>query len=307
MKTITCSVMTLLLMMCSMIVLAETSTAPPQGAPPQAIQSYKQHPGYVDFKIQDIGSGIKPNVQILLEEPLLKMISSASANSEPEFAQVLSLLKLVRVEVTENLAGKAPEIRSRFAEQTSLLKEKQGWNSMVHVEENDESVDIMLKFANNKIAGLALFVQGADEVVFINIVGEVEVERLGRVLGKMGGKFMQGNMDLSQFEKMLSGFTPKTEPAFIVKGTVCDAVTMKPIARAKVGDHEYGPEPRKSTFTKADGSFEYTTWPEEHAIIIEAPGYKLQYHNLKATLLQGMKEYNMQILLSPATAPEKVQ
>lgn len=307
MKNITCSIIALLLMMCTMIVSGEISTPKTQDAGAQATTTYKHLPGYVDFKIQDIGSGIKPNVQILIEEPMLKLISSASANSKPEFAQVLSLLKLVRVEVTENLEGKASEVRSRFAEQAALLKEKQGWSSLVHVEENDESVDILLKFANNKIAGLALFVQEADEVVFINIAGDVEVERLGQVLGKMGGRFMQGNMDLSQFEKMLSKFTPKTEPVFIVKGTVCDAATGKPISGARVGDHEYGPEPRKSTLTKADGSFEYTTWPEEHTIVVEAPGYKTYFHNLDSTLLQSGKETKIEIRLSQVSAPDKEQ
>jgi outer membrane lipoprotein-sorting protein len=66
------------------------------------------------------------------------------------------------------------------------------------------------------------------------------------------------------------------EPKFVVTGTVTDATTGQPIEGAKVTDDGYGPEPYKGAITDSEGKYSYLTWPEEHRIKAEAPGYKPQ-------------------------------
>jgi outer membrane lipoprotein-sorting protein len=66
------------------------------------------------------------------------------------------------------------------------------------------------------------------------------------------------------------------QPEFFVTGTVTDASTDRPIAGANVADDGYGPTPRRGAVTDAQGRYRYATWPEEHAILAEAPGYKPQ-------------------------------
>ncbi|MHC4204904.1 MAG: carboxypeptidase regulatory-like domain-containing protein [Planctomycetota bacterium] len=70
------------------------------------------------------------------------------------------------------------------------------------------------------------------------------------------------------------------EPKFVVTGTVIDAATGQPIAGAKVTDDGYGPEPYKGAITDSEGEYSYLTWPEEHRIKAEAPGYKPQHKGL---------------------------
>jgi outer membrane lipoprotein-sorting protein len=74
------------------------------------------------------------------------------------------------------------------------------------------------------------------------------------------------------------------EPEFVVTGTVTDATTGQPIAGAKVFDDGYGPKPYKGAITDANGRYSYQTWPEEHRIKAEAPGYKTQRKGLQAGL-----------------------
>jgi outer membrane lipoprotein-sorting protein len=74
------------------------------------------------------------------------------------------------------------------------------------------------------------------------------------------------------------------EPQFVVTGRVMDATTGEAIAGAKVSDDGYGPKPYKGAVTDADGRYSYSTWPEEHRIKAEAPGYKTQRKGLKAGL-----------------------
>lgn len=66
------------------------------------------------------------------------------------------------------------------------------------------------------------------------------------------------------------------EPKFVITGTVTDAATGQPIAGAKVTDDGYGHEPYKGAITDSEGEYSYRTWPEEHRIKAEAPGYKPQ-------------------------------
>lgn len=70
------------------------------------------------------------------------------------------------------------------------------------------------------------------------------------------------------------------QPKFVVRGTVTDAVTGEPIANAKVSDDGYGPQPYKGATTDSEGRYEYFTWPEEHSIKAEAPGYNAQRKGL---------------------------
>ncbi|MHC4154447.1 MAG: carboxypeptidase regulatory-like domain-containing protein [Planctomycetota bacterium] len=74
------------------------------------------------------------------------------------------------------------------------------------------------------------------------------------------------------------------EPKFVVTGRVTDATTGEAIAGARVSDDGYGPKPHKGAVTDADGRYSYHTWPEEHRIKAEAPGYKTQRKGLKAGL-----------------------
>jgi len=64
-------------------------------------------------------------------------------------------------------------------------------------------------------------------------------------------------------------------PEFVIKGTVTDAQTGKPIAGAKVGDEKYSGD-TQFTHTDANGNYSYKTWSEEHTIFVQADGYQKQ-------------------------------
>jgi hypothetical protein len=80
-------------------------------------------------------------------------------------------------------------------------------------------------------------------------------------------------------------------PSLVIKGTVKDAQTGKPIAGARVFDDGYGPKPnweqikanKRSEWgaiTNSAGEYSFLTWPEHHSIKVEAPGYKAKRQSL---------------------------
>jgi len=89
------------------------------------------------------------------------------------------------------------------------------------------------------------------------------------------------------------------QPTFVLKGTVRDATTGKPITGAKVSDGRYGPEPRKGAITDSDGNYSYLTWYEEHNIEAQAPGYETQRKTLMTKLFRQESEKVMDFELVP--------
>jgi hypothetical protein len=85
-------------------------------------------------------------------------------------------------------------------------------------------------------------------------------------------------------------------PHFVITGTVTDATTGWPIEGASVSDDGYGPKPYKGAITDANGRYSYHTWPEEHRIKAQAPGYKPQRKALRAGLFHTENVEDEQVM-----------
>jgi hypothetical protein len=76
----------------------------------------------------------------------------------------------------------------------------------------------------------------------------------------------------------------------VIKGTITDAQTGKPIAGAMVGDVENYAEGKYHTTTDAYGNYSYKTYYEEHILKCKAAGYKIQSRTLLTRILGKEKE-----------------
>jgi beta-lactamase regulating signal transducer with metallopeptidase domain len=90
---------------------------------------------------------------------------------------------------------------------------------------------------------------------------------------------------------------------FVIKGTVTDAETGKPIAGAKVGDVERYAEGKQCTTTNEDGEYSYKTWYEEHNVKAAAEGYKEQKKTILTKVFGSEKEKVMNFALLAAAGP----
>lgn len=76
------------------------------------------------------------------------------------------------------------------------------------------------------------------------------------------------------------------QPTMVVTGTVKDTTTGQPIAGAKVSDWKYG-SGKQFGISDSAGRYQYLTWPEEHIIIAEAPGYKPQQQGVQTSFFHS--------------------
>lgn len=185
-------------------------------------EDIKKLPGFVEFDASQIFGGAEPKVNLLLEEALLKVMVGAVKEDQPELADLLQDINLIQVQVFKGRSEQEKKYFDKVSELIKGLKETRGWNTVISVNENGKTVDVLIKtgvivqtdaktlqpgekFHKTKeaIVGLALFVAERSEFVFINIAGEFDPELLGGKLQTLVGKFFSaGGLDLSELGRM---------------------------------------------------------------------------------------------------------
>lgn len=150
-------------------------------------ESYKNHPGYVDFGNLEGFMDAEETVEVFIRGPILKFVSKATQQEDPQLSKFLNDLVIIKVNVF-SLEGKDEnKVLSLIGDVAKKLKNK-NWDPMVRVKEKDERVEIFtLSDKGNEMQGLTIMVlDNADnEAVFINIAGKIDPEQLG----KLGDKF----------------------------------------------------------------------------------------------------------------------
>ncbi len=157
------------------------------------------------------------------------------------------------------------------------------------LETEDESVEFL---GERKIEGLTVigyYVTGPEHHGDITIWADSETKlpvQIEQSMGTQTAVISEIAYNIELDESLFSVQPPEEysapaseedkKPKFVVTGIVTDATTGQPIAGAKVIDDGYGPEPYKGAITDSEGKYSYLTWPEEHRIKAEAPGYKPQ-------------------------------
>jgi hypothetical protein len=147
--------------------------------------------GYFDFT-QVPGLGDKPQVQIDLYSQMMGFLGVATGTTDPEIADAFAGIENVRVLVYETLED--PAAVAAFVEDSSGRLEGAGWQRIVYVEDEGEKVRIYAKLEETRMVGMTVMIVGADgaddtdsgEAVFINIAGDIDPAKLGRIANEMG-------------------------------------------------------------------------------------------------------------------------
>lgn len=139
----------------------------------------KGFPGYVDFGELNSIFG-EPAVQISIGESLLGLVGALSASEDPDAAELFKRLNGVRVSVfeTESMADGAVDLVKNI----STKLNDQGWESVVTVNSADEQVRIFMKINDDTVDGITVMAVEENEAVFVNIIGDINPEELGKVM-----------------------------------------------------------------------------------------------------------------------------
>jgi hypothetical protein len=149
--------------------------------------------GYFDFT-QVPGLGDKPQVQIDLNSQMLGFLGVATGSTDPDVADAFAGIENIRVLVYETLED--PAAVAAFVEDSSGRLEGAGWQRIVYVEDDGEKVRIYAKLEETRMVGMTVMIvgdgdgeaegEGSGEAVFINIAGDIDPAKLGRIANEMG-------------------------------------------------------------------------------------------------------------------------
>ena len=146
---------------------------------------YSQYAGYANFGNLDALQDGEMVTEILIEEKLLKMVSKFTKDDQ-ELSDLIGGLKLIKVNTFEVTKENAESLMSRASRIDKELMGKK-WDRIVKTKSRGETANVYLKTAgDDEFVGLTVVtVDKNGEAAFINIVGSINMD----ALGKLGQKF----------------------------------------------------------------------------------------------------------------------
>ncbi|RMD50275.1 MAG: DUF4252 domain-containing protein [Ignavibacteria bacterium] len=166
-------------------------------------ENIKNDPGYIDFgNLTSFDDGDMV-AEVLLEAHLLKMVSKMTKHQDPELAELLNGLKLIKVNAFEVNDENKNQIYDIMNNVDGELKSK-GWERIVKVRDHDERANVYIKTDGEEdIVGLVVTAIGEDnEAAFVNIAGRINLETIGRLSEKF---------DIPEIDKIGKDTTKKKE------------------------------------------------------------------------------------------------
>ena len=147
-----------------------------------ADKEYTKLPGYVDFDAMGIFKDAESSVEVFLTGSLLVLVREAVKDDDPELSDMLANIQYVRVQVFPLDDVDSDQVMVQ-AKQMAASLEKKGWEIAVRVRDDDEHVYVyLLPGKDNNIEGLVVMVvEEDDEATFVNIVGNVDPAKIGRI------------------------------------------------------------------------------------------------------------------------------
>jgi hypothetical protein len=146
-----------------------------------------------DFPFGEIpGLTKEPSIQIDLNPEMMKIFGGAANGVDPQAAAALRGITNMRVRVYEDIDDEIQDL-VKFVNDTTARLEREGWNSIVRVNDGDEQVRIYMKpGADATISGLTVMVTdaggdgGRGEFVLINVAGVIHPEQLASIAASIG-------------------------------------------------------------------------------------------------------------------------
>jgi hypothetical protein len=142
--------------------------------------------GYVDgSSFSALSDPEGSRVEISLPGKILRPFCGALKSQDPEL-DVACGLEWIGAVILE-FEGATPNLeRARaLVEKTESGLKAKGWERLAVVQEKDELVRVLMLVSEDKVQGLVVLVVGADEIVFANVAGDIDMNQLGALADKM--------------------------------------------------------------------------------------------------------------------------
>ena len=155
----------------------------------------------------DFPNALEAKVEVNLSGKLISLVAKA-AKPNLEVTELLNMLKGVYVRVYENDTTTFNELTRHYEDKL----EKEKWEIIAKIKEEGETVQVRILLGEDTIFGLFVMVAGEIEVTFVNIVGEINPERIGELLANLDNLGLPHIEDMDIKTDDMSKSSKKDEP-----------------------------------------------------------------------------------------------
>ena len=150
-------------------------------------EELRAEPGYVEFGDVWKFSDGDEEVEIDLTQPLLGVVGAFVSDEDPELANLIMDLHLVRVNSFSFRKSQDEDVRGLIDDKTEELRGG-GWENIIKVRERGERVNVFVKMEGDGrtregtfLSGLTVLVYERGQATFVNVVGRFRLEDIARV------------------------------------------------------------------------------------------------------------------------------
>ena len=169
------------------------------------ITAPRSNEGYAD--LDSLGMMDTDRVISLSIGPTLLRYAAKHVDDDPEVQELLRSLDGVRVRVYE-VDGDATRVAGRMDRMSTKLQDD-GWVPVMLVRQEEEQVHVLMRTVDGQIKGMTVLVlDGADEAVIVNLMGEIEPEKFSDVMVALdvdAGGVDEVEVEVSEGEKAAAG------------------------------------------------------------------------------------------------------
>ncbi len=134
------------------------------------VTASSRNPGYVSFDEAHY-SGLRCDTSISVG-PALLSVAARHVDDDPGAKVLLAALDGVRVKVYRiDEKTDLAQLVSHINALADSMDDR--WQRIVRVQEDDSTTHILIKHSNEAILGLAILAVDGDELVFVNVMGEL--------------------------------------------------------------------------------------------------------------------------------------
>lgn len=152
-------------------------------------------PGYVDLDWITIPDSASEVQDIDLSAILMSVASDAKDNGDEELAKVLEMVRSIRVKGYTLDKDSAKDAAKAVDRITAQLKEND-WKRLIYLKDEDEVVSISTKYNGSDLVGLmAVVFTPGEEVMFANVVGDLDLPVLMKLVGSMDSEGLDDLLD----------------------------------------------------------------------------------------------------------------
>ena len=169
------------------------------------ITAPRSNEGYAD--LDSLGMMDTDRVISLSIGPTLLRFAAKHVDDDPEVQELLRSLDGVRVRVYE-VDGDATRVAGRMDRMSTKLQDD-GWVPVMLVRQEEEQVHVLMRTVDGQIKGMTVLVlDGADEAVIVNLMGEIEPEKFSDVMVALdvnAGGVDEVEVEVTEGEKIAAG------------------------------------------------------------------------------------------------------